>query len=180
LLFFLPFVANSDEILQLFSSFYSIGSLVFGGGHVVLPLIGDSIKIDENSFLVGYSFAQIVPGPMFSIAAYFGANIMESSPMLGAFIATLALFLPGLLLILAFSDSFESYSNKPLIASALVGINASVVAILFSALLYPIIPSGIGNFVDVLFVLSVFVAMQKYKIPIFYWIIIFVLYGVFL
>lgn len=99
LLIFLPFFANQDKLLSLFNSFYQVGSLVFGGGHVVLPLIKSNINIDENSFLVAYSLAQAVPGPMFTIASYIGVVAFEESPFLGAVVATLAIFLPGFLLI---------------------------------------------------------------------------------
>lgn len=100
LLIFLPFFANQDKLLSLFNSFYQVGSLVFGGGHVVLPLIKSNINIDENSFLVAYSLAQAVPGPMFTIASYIGVVAFEESPFLGAVVATIAIFLPGFLLIL--------------------------------------------------------------------------------
>ena len=92
LLILLPFFANQDKLLSLFNSFYQVGSLVFGGGHVVLPLIKSNINIDENSFLVAYSLAQAVPGPMFTIASYIGVVAFEESPFLGAVVATFAIF----------------------------------------------------------------------------------------
>ncbi|MCG3720772.1 chromate transporter, partial [Aliarcobacter butzleri] len=123
LLIFLPFISNQDKLLSLFNSFYQVGSLIFGGGHVVLPLIKSNINIDENSFLVAYSLSQAVPGPMFTIASYIGVVAFEESPFLGAVIATIAIFLPGFLLILAFYKSFESYSKNSTISKIVTGIN---------------------------------------------------------
>ena len=173
LLFIIPFVFSlffvcSNELLVLFDSFYKVGSLVFGGGHVVLPLIAQTVPVEENSFLVGYALAQAVPGPMFTIASYLGAVSIPNNAFLGALIATLAIFLPGFLLILAFEKSFESYSKKPKIASAIIGINASVVALLFVALCDPIFVSGVKGILDFVVALGVLVVLRKYKISIFY------------
>lgn len=182
-LFILPFIfallfTNTNEIYRLFNSFYEVGSLVFGGGHVVLPLIAENVAVSESEFLVGYALAQAVPGPMFTIATYIGAVGFEVSPFLGALIATLAIFLPGFLLILAFRQSFESYSKKPMIASAIMGINASVVALLFAALCDPIFSSGVGNIIDLCVALFGFLLLRKYKLPIYYFILGFCIYGV--
>jgi chromate transporter len=170
ILIFTILASSQNQFINFFNSFYQIGSLVFGGGHVILPLIAENSAIDENSFLVGYALAQAVPGPMFTIASYLGAVSFQDSPFFGALIATFGIFLPGFLLILAFEKSFESYSKKPLIATALIGINASVVAILFAALCHPIIPSAISSIWDIIFVLIGFFVMQKYKIHILYFI----------
>lgn len=166
LLIFLPFFADQDKLLSLFNSFYQVGSLVFGGGHVVLPLIKSNINIDENSFLVAYSLAQAVPGPMFTIASYIGVVAFEESPFLGAVVATFAIFLPGFLLILAFYKSFESYSKNPTISKIVTGINASVVAILFSVLITIVIPSGIINIYDLIFAILGFFVIRRFKISI--------------
>ncbi len=172
-------LANShNQLINFFNSFYQIGSLVFGGGHVILPLIAENSSVDENSFLVGYALAQAVPGPMFAIASYLGAVSFDTTPLLGAFVATLGIFLPGFLLIMAFEKSFESYSKKTHIATALIGINASVVAMLFAALCNPIIPSAITSIWDLIFVLAGLVIMKKYKIHIFYFICFYCLLGV--
>ena len=166
LLIFLPFLATQDKLLGLFNSFYQVGSLVFGGGHVVLPLIKSNINIDENSFLVAYSLAQAVPGPMFTIASYIGVVAFEESPFLGAVVVTIAIFLPGFLLILAFYKSFESYSKNPNISKIVTGINASVVAILFSVLITIVIPSGIINIYDLIFAILGFFVIRRFKISI--------------
>ncbi len=106
-----PFIFKG-EISNLFNSFYQIGSLVFGGGHVVLPLISSNINLSQDTFITAYSLAQAVPGPMFTIASYLGASFLEDSPIIGALVATLAIFLPGFLLIITFKDSFQYYSKN--------------------------------------------------------------------
>ncbi|MCT7524086.1 chromate efflux transporter [Aliarcobacter cryaerophilus] len=177
LLILLPFFANQDKLLSLFNSFYQVGSLVFGGGHVVLPLIKSNINIDENSFLVAYSLAQAVPGPMFAIASYIGVVAFEERPFLGALISTFAIFLPGFLLILAFYKSFESYSTNPTISKIVMGINASVVAILFSVLVTIVIPSGVLNIYDLFFAILGFFMIRKFKISILLLILFYCGYG---
>ena len=178
LLIFLPFFANQEKLLNLFNSFYQIGSLVFGGGHVVLPLIKSNINIDENSFLVAYSLAQAVPGPMFTIASYIGVVAFEESPFLGAVVATLAIFLPGFLLILSFYKSFESYSKNPVISKIVMGINASVVAILFSVLVTIVIPSGVLNIYDLIFAILGFLVIRRFKISVLLLILFYCGYGI--
>ena len=169
---------DSNKLLSLFNFFYRVGSLVFGGGHVVLPLIKSNINIDENSFLVAYSLAQAVPGPMFTIASYIGVVAFEESPFLGAVVATLAIFLPGFLLILAFYKSFESYLKNPTISKIVAGINASVVAILFSVLVTIVIPSGILNIYDLIFAILGFLVIRKFKISVLFFILFYCGYGI--
>ena len=177
LLIFLPFFANTEKLLNLFNSFYQVGSLVFGGGHVVLPLIKSNINIDENSFLVAYSLAQAVPGPMFTIASYIGVVAFEESPFLGAVVTTIAIFLPGFLLILSFYKSFESYSKNPIVSKIVIGINASVVAILFSVLITIVVPSGILNIYDLIFAILGFFVIRKFKISVLLLILFYCGYG---
>ncbi len=177
LLIFLPFFANAEKLLNLFNSFYQVGSLVFGGGHVVLPLIKSNINIDENSFLVAYSLAHAVPGPMFTIASYIGVVAFEESPFLGAVVATIAIFLPGFLLILSFYKSFESYSKNPLISKIVMGINASVVAILFSVLVTIVIPNGVLNIYDLIFAILGFFVIRRFKISVLLLILFYCGYG---
>ena len=100
LLFALLFVGLpllGGPVGQLVADFYRAGSLVFGGGHVVLPLLAESVghSLNQQQFLTGYSLAQLVPGPMFTLATYLGAQLLPASPVGGALLATLALFLPG-------------------------------------------------------------------------------------
>jgi len=178
ILIFAFLLHSENQLLTLFASFYQIGSLVFGGGHVILPLIAQSVPVDESSFLVGYALAQAVPGPMFTIASYLGAVSVANSPFLGALSATLGIFLPGFLLIVIFRESFESYSKKPLIAKALIGINASVAALIFAALCNPILPSAIHSIFDIVFALLGFIVMRKFRIHIFYFICFYSMVGV--
>jgi len=173
----LPFLSKNSQLSILFNSFYQVGSLVFGGGHVVLPLISSNVIVDENSFLIAYSLAQAVPGPMFTIASYIGAISFENSALLGSIVATVAIFLPGFLLILAFHRSFESYSNNPIISKIILGVNASVVAILFSVLCLTVIPNGIVSIYDLLFALFGFFILKKYNLSILVVILMFCLYG---
>lgn len=178
ILVFAFFYTSRSEILNIFNAFYKMGSLVFGGGHVILPLIAQNELIDKDSFLLGYAFAQAVPGPMFTIATYLGAVNISSSPLLGALSATAGIFLPGFLLILVFAKSFESYSKKPLVAKALISINASVVAIIFTAFCNPIFVSGVGSIVDLAVAVFGLFILRKYKISIFLLIALFATYGV--
>lgn len=170
------------EIFRFINAFYSSGSLVFGGGHVVLPFLQEYLKdfISNDSFLVGYALAQSVPGPMFSFASYLGADIWASSPFLGALIATIAIFLPGFLLVLAFYDSWEYYSSKKYIFGAVAGINASVVGLLISAFISPVVTSAIFGFLDLFIAVIGLVVLRAYKIKVVYLIGVFCVIGTFL
>ena len=179
LLFILPLIASSNIELKIFSSFYEAGSLVFGGGHVVLPLLQDTLGslVSKDDFILSYSLAQAVPGPMFTIASYLGATITQEQAFAGALIATLAIFLPGFLLILAFYDSFESLSKKQSIKKALIGINAGVVALLFAVLINTVFPSAVYSIFDFLAVLIGLFILRVYKTNIFFLILGFILFG---
>ncbi len=129
ILLFVAFVFEfKNEALNLFFSFYKNGSLVFGGGHVVLPLLQENLQnqVSNETFLVAYSLAQTIPGPMFTIATYLGADILKESSFFGALIAIFGIFLGGFLLILAFHKSFESFSKNAKLLGIITSINASV------------------------------------------------------
>ncbi|QKJ21365.1 chromate efflux transporter [Poseidonibacter lekithochrous] len=179
LLLTLPFLANESLELKLISSFYEVGSLVFGGGHVVLPLLEENLNtlVSKDNFLLAYSLAQAVPGPMFTIASYLGADIMNESALYGALIATVSIFLPGLLLILAFSESFESYSKKKTVLSALAGINAAVVGLLVSVLIVSVGPNAVHSLFDLIIVISGLILIRSIKLPILIIILIFIVIG---
>lgn len=179
LLLTLPFLANESLELKLISSFYEVGSLVFGGGHVVLPLLEENLNtlVSKDNFLLAYSLAQAVPGPMFTIASYLGADIMNESAFYGALIATVSIFLPGFLLILAFSESFESYSKKKTVLSALAGINAAVVGLLVSVLIVSIGPNAVHSLFDLIIVISGLILIRSIKLPILITILIFIVIG---
>jgi chromate transporter len=120
---------------MLADSFYRSGALVFGGGHVVLPLLHEEMvptrHISEQRFIAGYGAAQLVPGPLFTFAAYLGAVIDDVA---GAIVATTAIFLPGFLLVFAALPSWGAIRAKPWAQSALRGVNAAVVGLLLAAL----------------------------------------------
>lgn len=179
LLLTLPFLANESLELKLISSFYEVGSLVFGGGHVVLPLLEENLNtlVSKDNFLLAYSLAQAVPGPMFTIASYLGADIMNESAFYGALIATVSIFLPGFLLILAFSESFESYSKKKTVLSALAGINAAVVGLLVSVLIVSVGPNAVHSLFDLIIVISGLILIRSIKLPILVTILIFIVIG---
>jgi chromate transporter len=157
---------------NIFSDFYQSGSLVFGGGHVVLPMLQQTLgeNITPDRFLLGYAAAQAIPGPMFTFATFLGADIAYSNqilpPLLSATISTLGIFLPGFLLVLAFQGAWESLAQKPRIAGAVWGINASVVGLLLSAWYNPVWSSAVKAPIDLAWVLLGFLALRTWKIPI--------------
>ena len=159
-----------NELVNLFFDFYKSGSLVFGGGHVVLPLLQESLgnQVFNDTFLIAYSLAQTVSGPMFTIATYLGADIIKDSPFIGALVATFGIFLGGFLLILAFYKSFESFSKNEKLSRIITAINSGVVALLFATLVNTIIPAAIYSVFDVVLVIVGFVLIRYFKINIFY------------
>ncbi|CAA0102070.1 chromate efflux transporter [Zhongshania aliphaticivorans] len=128
----------------IFATFYKAGSLVFGGGHVVLPLleplVGEALSKDQ--FLLGYAAAQAVPGPMFSLSAYLGAAIRSDAALLYAFIATLAVFAPGFLLLSGVRGIWQQLSTRPRIVAAIAGVNAVAVGMLAAAWINPVASSA--------------------------------------
>lgn len=168
LLFALPFIAGRNELLALFSNFYQAGSLVFGGGHVVLPLLSQSIgdAISSNQFLAGYASAQAIPGPMFALAAYLGTVLTPNLPLIGAIVATLGIFVPGFLLVLSLHNSWEALSSKAWIAGAANGINATVVGLLLAALYQPVFTSAVNAPIDMAFIIFGLFALNVLRLPI--------------
>lgn len=166
-----------NELINLFFDFYKSGSLVFGGGHVVLPLLQESLgnQVFDDTFLIAYSLAQTVSGPMFTIATYLGADIIKDSPFVGALVATFGIFLGGFLLILAFYKSFDSFSKNEKLSRIITAINSGVVALLFATLVNTIVPAAIYSVFDVVLVIIGFVLIRYFKINIFYIILGFIL-----
>lgn len=164
----LPLLAQSSQWIELFSDFYQAGSLVFGGGHVVLPLLQQSVgdAVTPDQFVVGYAAAQAIPGPMFTMATFLGAEVMENWPLFGAIIATLGIFLPGFLLVLALQDGWDKLTAKPEIAGAVWGINAAVVGLLLSALYQPVFTSSVNSSTDMAIVIAGFFILRSLKPPI--------------
>ena len=157
-----------SPIGQLVADFYRAGSLVFGGGHVVLPLLQESVghTLNEQQFLTGYSLAQLVPGPMFTLATYLGAQLQPEMPMIGALLATLALFAPGFLLLWAVGPCWQQWLARPRLAGAVTGINAAVVGLLLAALYQPVWQSAVLAPTDLALAAIGFYLLRVLKLPV--------------
>ncbi|WP_434939883.1 chromate efflux transporter [Shewanella sp. HL-SH8] len=157
--------SQPDSLGQIFGQFYQVGSLVFGGGHVVLPLLEANVGdlVTQDRFLTGYALAQAVPGPMFTLATFLGADIWQESPILGALVATIAIFIPGFLLMLVALNSWGAISQRPVIAGGLAGVNAAVVGLLFAALYQPVFSSGVASSLDMALVVIGFGVLKIFK-----------------
>lgn len=157
---------TSSHWVAMFDSFYRSGSLVFGGGHVVLPLLEREFVptgwVSEEAFLAGYGAAQAVPGPLFTFAAYLGA-VMNG--WVGGLLATIAIFLPAFLLILGTLPFWNSLRNNHKIKGALMGVNAAVVGILIAAFYKPIWTSAVLSPVDFAFAAVLFSMLVYWKLP---------------
>ena len=180
LLLGLPFLVNLSPSVDLLSRFYQTGSLVFGGGHVVLPLlqqtVGEALSIDR--FLLGYAAAQAIPGPMFAMSAFLGAEMMPDQALTGALIAALGIFLPGFLLIVAFHDTWETLAKKPGAAGAVAGVNASVVGLLLAALYQPVFVNAVFSAMDLSLVIIGFFMLRVIHLPILALVAFFAIAGV--
>jgi chromate transporter len=161
---------TSNHGLALFDAFYRSGAFVFGGGHVVLPLLETAVVrpgwISPDGFLAGYGAAQAVPGPLFTFAAYLG-TAMEPWPngLLGAVICLVAIFLPGLLLVTGTLPFWNAFRTRPFAQAAMRGTNAAVVGILASALYSPVWTNAISNPRDFAAALVGFVLLTVWKLP---------------
>jgi chromate transporter len=157
LLIGLPLLAQHQPVLQMFDSFYRAGALVFGGGHVVLPLLQSSVVntglVSNDAFLVGYGLAQAVPGPLFTFAAWLGALDPTLPGWSGAGLALVAIFLPGLLLVAGVMPWWQQWQHNRHAMALLTGINAAVVGVLASAWVDPIITTSVRGWADVLIAL---------------------------
>lgn len=152
--------------LAVFDSFFRSGSLVFGGGHVVLPLLEREVVppgwVTPEQFLAGYGAAQAVPGPLFTFAAYLGAMM---GGWAGASLATVAIFLPAFLLVAGILPFWTALSRQTKVRSALWGINAAVVGILLAALYDPVWTSAIRSTADFFLALATFALLVIWKLP---------------
>lgn len=168
LLFLLPIMRelSGSAWLAMFDSFYRSGSLVFGGGHVVLPLLEQEFVpsgwISEESFLAGYGATQAVPGPLFTFAAYLG-TVMKGWQ--GGVIATIAVFLPAFLLILGALPFWDQLRGNVKIKGAIMGVNAAVIGILISALYFPIWTSSILAPADFALAAILYSMLAYWKLP---------------
>ena len=182
LLVLLPLLAASAGWLNVVDAFYRSGALVFGGGHVVLPLLEAEVVqsgwITADEFLAGYGAAQAVPGPLFTFAAYLGALLPGIPSVIGALLALLAIFVPGFLLlvgVLPFWNQFRQWSS----AQALMrGANAAVVGILGAALYQPVWTSAILGPYEFVLALTGFLLLTVWKLPAWVVVIVVALGGV--
>ena len=160
----------SVQPLSVFDSFYRSGALVFGGGHVVLPLLQSEVVppgwISNDQFLAGYGLAQAVPGPLFTFSAYLGAAMRpEPNGVLGAAIALVAIFLPSMLLTLGALPLWGTLRSRPAARAALRGVNAAVVGILLAALYNPVWTSAILRPADFALALGAFGLLVVWRCP---------------
>ncbi|RYV03490.1 chorismate-binding protein [Shewanella sp. OPT22] len=148
--------------IHVLKEFYLAGSLVFGGGHVVLPLLQNGLSeiIDPQTFLTGYGFAQLIPGPMFTLSSFLGTTAWQGNAFIGALLATLAIFTPGFLLLLAALPAWESLCQRPRFNAAIKMLSAAVVGILAAAWVSPVVTSSIVSFVDGFIVLIGFYLLR--------------------
>jgi chromate transporter len=162
--------ATSSQGVKLFESFYRAGSLVFGGGHVVLPLLQASVVppgwVTNDAFLAGYGAAQAVPGPLFTFAAYLG-GVMGPQPngWHGAAICLVAVFLPSFLLVIGALPFWEALRRRAAAQAALRGVNAAVVGLLLAALYSPVWTSGITNAGDFALGCAAFLLLFMWQTP---------------
>ncbi|MSQ31166.1 MAG: chromate efflux transporter [Dehalococcoidia bacterium] len=171
LLVALPLARRAVEApaLALFDSFYRAGALVFGGGHVVLPLLQAEVVpglLTQDAFIAGYGAAQAVPGPLFTFAAYLGAaSSTTPNGWAGAAVALLAIFLPSFLLMAGALPLWDALRRRGAFQAALRGVNAAVVGILGAALYTPVWTSAIGAPPDFALALVAFGALQVLRLP---------------
>jgi chromate transporter len=172
LLLGLPLVRQmvSSHALEVFDSFFRVGSLVFGGGHVVLPLLQTEVVgpgwVTNEQFVAGYGAAQAVPGPLFTFSAYLGAVMMtEPNGWTGAALALVAIFLPSFLLLTGALPFWDLLRSMPPFQSALKGINAAVVGLLLTALYNPVWTSAIHSPADFGLGLTAFGLLIFWKCP---------------
>lgn len=163
-------LATGSHGVAVLDVFYRAGAFVFGGGHVVLPLLEQGVVqpgwIGPDGFLAGYGAAQAVPGPLFTFAAYLGAA-MEPSPngLIGAALCLVAIFAPGLLLVTGVLPFWNLLRARPLAQAAMRGANAAVVGILASALFSPVGTGAILSPVDFAVALAGFVLLTAWRCP---------------
>jgi chromate transporter len=172
LLFGLPLLvaAFPNHGLQLFEAFYRAGSLVFGGGHVVLPLLQASVVppgwVSNDDFLAGYGAAQAVPGPLFTFSAYLG-TVMGPAPngWAGAALCLVAMFLPSFLLVIGPLPFWDDLRRRPWAQSALRGVNAAVVGLLLAARYNPVWTAGILSPADFALGAAAFLLLFMWQVP---------------
>ena len=171
LLIFLPVLRSfyPYQIIKLLDSFFRAGSLVFGGGHVVLPLLESEVVptgwITKDLFMAGYGLAQAIPGPLFSFTAFLGSiSILTPNSLSGAVICLVAAFLPSFLLIIGVLPFWEKIIHFPRIKQSMLGVNACVVGILLAAFIDTVWPSAIFSIKDFLIALIGFFLLEYWRL----------------
>ncbi|MDT3687274.1 MAG: chromate efflux transporter [Pseudorhodoplanes sp.] len=172
LLLGLPLLAAAfpNQSIALFEAFYRAGSLVFGGGHVVLPLLQAAVVppgwVTDDAFLAGYGAAQAVPGPLFTFAAYLGA-VMGPQPngWIGATLCLVAVFVPSFLLVIGALPFWEDFRRHASAQAALRGVNAAVVGLLLAALYHPVWTAGITSAGDFALAAAAFLLLFMWQTP---------------
>jgi len=162
--------ATSSPAVALFATFYRCGALVFGGGHVVLPLLRDAVVapgwVSDRIFLAGYGAAQAVPGPLFTFAAFLGA---EAAParhgVIGALVALVAIFLPGLLILIGTLPFWSTLRLRGDAQAIMRGVNAAVVGLLGAALYSPVWINAVGNARDAGVAIAGFIILTAWRTP---------------
>ena len=155
---------------DLFAAFYRSGALVFGGGHVVLPLLREAFVapgwVGDDAFLAGYGAAQAVPGPLFTFAAYLGAvSNLQPSGFAGAIVGLLGIFLPGILVLVGMLPFWDAFRIRPDAQAAMRGVNAAVVGILGAALYNPVWTTSVKAPADLAIALVGFVLLVAWRAP---------------
>lgn len=166
----LALVPVREGVFALFRAFYRSGALVFGGGHVVLPLLRDAVVVpgwvSDNTFLAGYGAAQAVPGPLFTVAAYLGAVAgVAPGGVAGAAIALVAIFVPGILALIGTLPFWHELRGRPGARAAMAGLNAAVVGLLGAALYNPVWTSAVQSSSDFAIAATGFVLLVVWNAP---------------
>jgi chromate transporter len=170
LLVVVPLAAGASPAIARFEAFYRSGALVFGGGHVVLPLLRETVVapgwVGENAFLAGYGAAQAVPGPLFTFAAYLGA-VETSGPcgVPGGLLGLFAIFLPGLLVVTGALPFWDGFRRANWAQSAMRGVNAAVVGVLAAAFYDPVWTSSVRTLPDLGLAVAAFLLLTRFKAP---------------
>jgi chromate transporter len=172
LLFGLPLLGavTANHAVALFSSFYRSGSLVFGGGHVVLPLLQAAVVppgwVGNDTFLAGYGAAQAVPGPLFTFAAYLG-TVMTPAPRgwIGGLLCLVAIYLPSFLLLVGVLPFWDALRRRAAVQATLKGVNAAVVGLLLAALYTPVWTSAILAPADFGLGVAAFLLLVFWRVP---------------
>jgi len=157
--------ASGSSALQLFDGFYRSGALVFGGGHVLLPLLDAVVVpkgwVSQDTFLAGYGAAQALPGPLFTFAAFLGVSMQgPAGGLLGGVVALIAIFLPGSLLIVGTLPFWSALRANRAMQAALKGVNAAVVGLLLAALYRPVFVSAVFGWRDLAFALAALILLR--------------------